>query len=113
MKKGLFVSLLLPGLLLLTGCEQTPLEAKVPFNASYLCEDDSIFTVQFDKDAAIVTLADDTTLSLQRQPAASGFLYTSPYYSLRGQTNAASWTVGRKAAVQCQRLLPAATPSVG
>ena len=71
---------------------------------AYTCDDGSNFTVRFRPDSAdaVIESGPAKGLVLPQQITASGFDYALPTHSLRGKGATVTWTVGRKAPVQCR-----------
>lgn len=69
---------------------------------TYVCEDRTELAVQFNPDMARVTLPGGGKVSLPQQIAGSGIWYSTPQYELRGKGDDATWTVGRRAPVNCK-----------
>lgn len=84
---------------LLAACAMPPTS---PAAVRYGCDDGSALRVQFEADAALVTLPDGNALRLPQQPVASGIWYATPQYTLRGKGDEATWTVGRRTPLACR-----------
>jgi membrane-bound inhibitor of C-type lysozyme len=95
---GFFVTSALAAALL-TACAAPPAG---PATVVYTCDDGNALRVQFEGEAALVTLPDGNTLRLPQQPAASGIWYATPQYTLRGKGDDATWTIGRRAPMACR-----------
>ncbi|RYG61359.1 MAG: hypothetical protein EON60_03850 [Alphaproteobacteria bacterium] len=93
------------GILLLAGCA-TATETNAPSQGlkeyDYTCEDRTRLKVVFEDNHAVVTLNDGKVLVLPQMPSGSGIRYATPRHELRGTGNDATWTVGRKMAVECR-----------
>ncbi len=91
--------------LLLAGCAATqntaPTETAMK-EYDYACEDGSRLKVVFEDNHAVVTQSGGKVLVLPQMPSGSGIRYATPRHELRGKGNDASWSVGRKAAVECR-----------
>ncbi|MFZ4285898.1 MliC family protein [Variovorax sp. HJSM1_2] len=97
-RSGVLVSCAL-GAVLLAACATPPTS---PATVRYVCDDGSVLRVQFEADAALVSLPDGNVMRLPQQPAASGTWYATPQYTLRGKGDEASWTVGRRTPLACR-----------
>lgn len=97
-RSGVLVSCAL-GAVLLAACAD-PTGGLAPVR--YTCDDGSALRVQFEADAALVTLPDGNALRLPQQPAASGIWYATPQYTLRGKGDEATWTIGRRTPLACR-----------
>ncbi|RYG61487.1 MAG: lysozyme inhibitor [Alphaproteobacteria bacterium] len=89
----------------LAGCAAQPdtaALATVPKAYDYRCEDGSHLNVVFEENHAVVTQHDGKVLVLPQMPSGSGTRYATPRYELRGKDKDATWTVGRKLAVDCR-----------
>lgn len=77
-------------------------------NVAYTCSRDTHLSVNFissneqnDKDIAIINGFGKHPIILPSRVVDSGFFYSNGKYSLRGQKQQATWTVGRMASFQC------------
>lgn len=75
--------------------------AAPPKQVRFRCDDGSALRVLFVPGAAKVTPTGDRTFRLPQQRSGSGFRYATPRQELRGKGNEVTWTVGRRAPVQC------------
>jgi membrane-bound inhibitor of C-type lysozyme len=82
--------------------------------ARYACEDGASLSVRFSADGneAAIERPRQESLVLPRRAAASGFLYETSQYTLRGKGDEAMWPVGRHADAMPRQLLtaPAVSP---
>lgn len=91
--------------LMLAGCataKQTESGSEGLKDYDYTCEDGSRMKVVFEDNHAVVTQKGGTVLILPQMPSGSGIRYATPRHELRGKGNDATWTVGRKMAVNCR-----------
>ena len=84
----------------MAGCAQS--DRSPVFSAAYACEDGLRLTVVFERDAALVRLPDARTIRLAQQRAASGILYSTEGYELRGKGDDATWDAPGATVVQCK-----------
>lgn len=73
-----------------------------PPRVTYACSDGSTLSVQFVDGAALVKPPEGKELRLPQQPVGSGLWYATPKYELRGKGDEATWTVARRAPVNCR-----------
>ena len=69
---------------------------------TFICDDGSTFAVRFEPDLARVSLPGGEEVALPRQQAGSGIWYAGPRHELRGKGGQATWTIGRRAPVECR-----------
>ena len=101
MRYGWMMALLLAGC---AGMADGPTAAPSPGlkEYDYACADGTRLKVVFEKNHASVTQNGGQVLILPQMPAGSGIRYATPRHELRGKGNDATWTVGRKVAVECR-----------
>lgn len=73
-----------------------------PPRVTYACSDGSTLSVQFVDGAALVKLPEGNEVRLAQQPVGSGLWYATPKYELRGKGDEATWSVARRAPVNCR-----------
>ena len=81
---------------------------------NYQCDQWPQLQVSYAADGsqASVALPSGQALVLPAKPVASGFLYATPQHSLRGKGSEVSFTMGRRAPMQCKQAAPAADNAV-
>jgi len=77
-------------------------------NVKYTCTRNTKLSVNFtsknnevEKNVAIINGYGKQSIILPNKTVASGFLYSNGKYTLRGEGDNATWTVGRMASFQC------------
>ena len=70
--------------------------------AVYRCAGGERLDVVFEENQAVVTTKNGTMATLQQQKAASGIWYSNDRYDLRGKGKYATWTIGRRAPINCR-----------
>ena len=83
--------------LLVVACASPTMNAPV----TYICDDGSTLVVRFEPELARVTLPAGEEVVLPQQQAGPGVWYAGPRHELRGKDREATWTMGRRAPVQC------------
>lgn len=65
------------------------------------CDDGTKFDALFGETSVTVTMADGSKMELPQKDDDKGFLYTNGKFTLSGDDESASWTVGKKTPVAC------------